>query len=289
MKLSVSNIAWDAGYDNEMYALLEKYRFDGLEIAPTRIFPEHPYERLREAESFSQWIYEKHGLVISSMQSILYGHSERIFGSDNERTILYDYMLKAVDFAAVTGCGNLVFGCPRNRTLMEGEDPDTAVEFFSGLAEYAASKNIAIGFEANPVIYNTNFINDTASAFEFIEKVRNYGVNASEGLTSDLVKNTDGVNVGKTVSGGLKVNLDLGTMIYNNEDADIIKGKVHEISHVHISEPQLKPIEKRKIHEEIRDILTAEDYKGFISIEMGKGDSIYTIEKTIDYINRIFR
>lgn len=288
MKLSISNIAWEACYDHEMYALMEKYRFEGLEIAPTRIFPEHPYDKISEAEDFSRWIYEKYGLVISSMQSILYGRNERIFGSDEECTALYDYMLKAIDFAAATDCGNLVFGCPRNRTLMEGEDPETAVKFFYGLAEYAASKNTAIGFEANPVIYNTNFINDTASAFEFVEKVRNYEADSLDGLTTDLVGNVVDITVGKPVSDGFKVNLDLGTMIYNQEEADVIKGWGHDISHVHISEPQLKPIEKRKLHEEIRDILIAEDYKGFISIEMGRCDSIYSIEKTMDYVKEIF-
>ena len=288
MKLSVSNIAWDEEYDDKMYALLEKYRFEGLEIAPTRIFPDHPYDRLKEAKSFSLWLYEKYGLVISSMQSILYGRTERIFGSDNERTELYDYMLKAIDFAGTINCGNLVFGCPKNRALMDGEDPETAVKFFHGLAEYTASRNTAIGFEANPVIYNTNFINDTSSVFEFIEKVINHEVNVSEGLNMDLAGNTDDIAVGKTVSIGLKVNLDLGTMIFNNEDADIIRGKVYEISHVHISEPKLKPIEKRKLHEEICDILRSEDYKGFISIEMGKCESIYIIEKTMDYIKETF-
>ena len=288
MRLSVSNIAWDEKNDYEMYALLEKYRFEGLEIAPTRIFPEHPYDRLKEAGAFSSWLYEKYGLVISSMQSILYGRSERIFGSDKERTELYDYMLKAIDFAGTINCGNLVFGCPKNRVLMDGEDPETAVKFFNGLAEYAASRNTTIGFEANPVIYNTNFINDTASAFEFIKKVMNHEVNVSEGLNMDLAGNTDDIAAEDAVSIGLKVNLDLGTMIFNHEDADIIRGKVYEICHVHISEPQLKPIEKRKLHEEIRDILISEDYKGFISIEMGKCESIYSIEETMDYIKETF-
>ena len=42
MNLSISNIAWKAEYDSEMYKYLETTGFNGLEIAPTRIFPENP-------------------------------------------------------------------------------------------------------------------------------------------------------------------------------------------------------------------------------------------------------
>ena len=50
MKLSISNIAWSTEHDNTMYQFLKDNGFDGLEIAPTRIFPEKPYEHLSEAK-----------------------------------------------------------------------------------------------------------------------------------------------------------------------------------------------------------------------------------------------
>ena len=115
--------------------------------------------------------------------------------------------------------------------------------------------------EANPPIYNTNFINDTISAIKLIEQVG---------------------------SDGFKLNLDLGTVIQNRENLSELIGKVSIIIQVHISEPGLKPVEERKLHSELRDILVKENYQGFVSIEMGKVDDIYLLEEKMKYVKEIF-
>ena len=46
MKLAVSNIAWKEQHDEAVYTLMRHYGFTGLEIAPTRFFPEVPYSHL---------------------------------------------------------------------------------------------------------------------------------------------------------------------------------------------------------------------------------------------------
>ncbi len=72
----------------------------------------------------------EYGFCVPSMQSIWYGRQEKIFHSPEDREALTEYTKKAIDFAAAIGCGNLVFGCPRNRNI-EGEyDPDVATDFF---------------------------------------------------------------------------------------------------------------------------------------------------------------
>ena len=92
MKLAVSNIAWTKENDEEMYAFLSSEKIDGLEIAPTRIFPETPYEKLEEASLFAAEIKRDYGLVIPSMQSIWFGRSENIFSSQEERNVLSDLL-----------------------------------------------------------------------------------------------------------------------------------------------------------------------------------------------------
>jgi sugar phosphate isomerase/epimerase len=88
---------------------------------------------------------------------------------------------------------------------------------------------------------------------------------------------------------GVKVNLDLGTMIYYNKDVDILKDKVHCINHVHISEPYLAPIVSRKLHKEVVCDLLDAGYGGFFSIEMGKQDDLQPIKDAILYVKEIFR
>ena len=257
MKLSISNIAWTKENDAEIYELMQKKNFVGLEIAPTRIFPENPYAELEKAV---QW-KKKLNFEIPSMQSIWYGKTEKIFGTQNEREILLDYTEKAINFAEVIGCKNLVFGCPKNRYLPENADKTIGTDFFKKLAEYALKHNTVIGMEANPAIYNTNYINTTQDALNLISEVN---------------------------SAGFKLNLDVGTIIENSESVEILRGKVHLINHVHISEPFLKPIQERNIHVELAKLLQEEKYKNFISIEMAKVEDLNILKQAMEYVKGVF-
>ncbi len=51
MKLSVSNIAWDISYNEEMYGYLDEIGFSGLEIAPTKIIPDAPYDQPQKSRA----------------------------------------------------------------------------------------------------------------------------------------------------------------------------------------------------------------------------------------------
>ena len=89
-------------------------------------------------------------------------------------------------------------------------------------------------------------------------------------------------------SKGFLLNLDVGTMIQNEEDVNELEGKVGLINHVHISEPNLKPIKERKLHKDLKKVLENESYTGFVSIEMGKTDDLQLIERRLDYVRSIF-
>ena len=125
----------------------------------------------------------------------------------------------------------------------------------------ALKYHTVFALEANPVIYNTNYINDTKSAIKLINKIS---------------------------SNGFRLNLDVGTMIQNQESISELVGNVHLINHVHISEPYLKPIKNRELHIELKNLLSKEGYDGFISIEMGKVDDLSDIKKAMSYVSRIF-
>jgi sugar phosphate isomerase/epimerase len=261
MKLSISNIAWTAEQDEAVYSYMKQYGFTGLEIAPTRIFPSRPYEHLQEAKKWASDLKKQYGLEISSMQSIWYGRQENIFGSKEERQALWDYTTKAIDFAEAIGCGNLVFGCPKNRNLSEGANPGIAINFFRELGDYAFAHHTVIGMEANPPIYQTNYINTTEAALALIEQV-------------DTI--------------GFRLNLDLGTMIYNQESVSLLKGHVKRINHVHISEPGLKLIEERPVHQALKNILRSENYQGYLSVEMGRREQLQELEHAMKYVREVY-
>lgn len=261
MKLAISNIAWSLEHDQEMYSYLKSVGFDGLEIAPTRIISENPYDQLDEATTFTAYLKSEFHLTIPSMQSICFGKSEAIFGSEAERNTIKEYIKKAIDFANRINCNNLVFGSPKNRIIGENQ-MDLAVSFFDELGTYALRKNTVLAIEPNPTIYGTNFLNTTQEALEFVKKVQN---------------------------NGLKANVDLGTIIHNNEDISIISNHIDLINHFHISEPFLEPIMERSIHNEAYELLLEHNYTNFVSIEMKKTDDLSTVKNTINYINEVFQ
>lgn len=261
MRLSISNIAWESADDACIYEYMNHTGYSALEIAPTRIFPENPYGLLDRARKWAENLYRDYGFSISSIQSIWHGKQERIFGTTEERQSLIDYTKKAIDFAEAIGCPNLVFGCPRNRNVTGKSDSMLAIPFFREIGDYAAGHGAVIAMEANPSIYNTNYINDTISALRLIEEVN---------------------------SSGFRLNLDIGTIIENGESVEELTGYVKFISHVHISEPGLKPLVKRNLHQELKDILFREKYKGFVSIEMAKTQDIDIIKDAMDYMREIF-
>jgi len=260
MKLSISNIAWTAEDDQMMHAFLQAAGFSGLEIAPTRIFPENPYDQLEAAADFSNQLQKDFQLRISSMQSICFGRNEAIFGTETEREAIFDYVKKSIDFAAAMKCNNLVFGSPKNRIIGENQ-MDVALDFFGKLGQYAHSKGTVMALEPNPDIYGTNFINTTQQAIDFVEAA---------------------------AVPGLKINLDLGTFIHNNEKLNLISDHLPLMNHIHISEPYLEKIEHRELHRELANVLKEQQYDRFVSIEMKNLNDIEAVKETVLYLKETF-
>lgn len=262
MRISVSNIAWSAEQDREMLPFLRTLGFDALEIAPTRLFPENPYEQPpAEIECCAKSLKETYGLTICSMQSIWFGRSERIAGSREEYNALLDYTEKAALFARVMGCRNLVFGCPKNRRVDTARDEETVKRFLDEASSRTYAHNVTLALEANPKIYHTNFANSTEQAIQIIRELNNPG---------------------------LKLNLDFGTILENGESVRVLEDSMDLISHVHISEPYLKPVRHRKEHSDLKQMLLINGYQQYISLEMGAQDSLETLKSSLEYIKEVF-
>lgn len=265
MKLAISNLAWDGNQDEAVFGLMKKYGYTGLEIAPTKVFPVEPYRDLRQAEKWAKNLQQSQQAAVISLQSIWYGRKENLFASAGEYDFLLDYTKQAINFAQAVGAKNLVFGCPKNRKLpAKGKKEEcyaVAKEFFHVLGEYAAAKGVRVGMEANPAIYDTDFINTTQEALAFIKDVK---------------------------AAGFGLNLDVGTMLVNGEDVALLADDTARISHVHISEPYLAAIQERILHKKLAALLKSKNYKGYVSIEMGKCADLSVIERCMAYVRSVF-
>lgn len=264
MKLCISNIAWGQANDEQMYKVCSEMGYDGIEIAPTRIFPENPYEHIEDASRWARNIAERYGMKVYSCQSIWYGRNENIFESEKDRECLLEYSKKMFSFAEAVGADNIVFGCPKNRNGYEKNSEFNgriAVEFFGKIAESASEHGITISVEANPAIYGTDFLNTTEESLKFVNRME---------------------------VDSIKLNFDTGALFYNQERLEVINGYENKIGHVHISEPQLVKIAVRKEHQEIYNILKRYNYGKAVSIEMKKQNRLEDIYEVMRYIRDIF-
>ena len=260
MKLSISNIAWDKMLDEQIYDLCRKMGYQSIEIAPSRVFPDCPYDNIFAAWNWSKWLKDNYGLTISSCQSVWYGRKENIFNSLEERNILLEYSKKAFYFISSIGAENVVFGCPRNRNGYKNnieKNREIAIDFFEKLVELAKTFQLTVSIEANPAIYGTDFLNTTEEAIGFIRQINN---------------------------DSFKLNLDIGTMLYYCERPKVIVGNEGMIGHVHFSEPYLERIRNHSEHYEVIKVLKDCLYNKTISIEMKKQDSKKDIEDTMAYV-----
>jgi len=270
MKYAISNIAWKTYENDIIYQLLQKKGFEGLEIAPGLFVKNKaPYDTDINVLIELKNEVEKKGITLVSMQSILYGTDGLyLFGNKELRNEMNKYIKKSIDFASVLGLNNIVFGSPKNRVVPKGMSYEKAekisIEFFKKLGDYANEKDTCIGFEANALEYGGNWMVETLEAVELIKKVN---------------------------SNGFKLNLDLGTMILNNEKEDILKEIFSYINHIHISEAFLKPVPQNvEIHKKIAEELNKLNYKRYISIEMkANNDNYENVKTALDFVKRVYQ
>ncbi len=258
IQLSISNIAWDKADDEAVYTEMKAHGFTGLELAPTRIFPEQPYEQLTSAMLFGGYLKNRWGFCVPSIQSIWYGQTGSIFDAAQADELL-EYTEGAYQFAHMLNCPSLVFGCPKNRNLPEGTDPAAGDAFFDRAGTLAARYGVRLAVEANPPIY-TNYLTRTADAFALVKRLGNPG---------------------------LAVNLDLSTILANGERLRDFVADLAWVSHVHISEPGLEPVRRRPEHIELAAMLHAVGYRGFVSIEMRRAP-LDDVRRAIEEIAEVF-
>jgi len=271
MKLAISNIAWDKNEDEAVYALMLKYGFTGLEVAPGRVF-EKPFDACLKSISEFSGELSSYGIKPVAMQALLFGRPDlKIFGPGEIRIQTLEYLKAVILFAQRLGISALVFGSPKNRDtggMEKATAEKTALFFFRELAVFAARHGARICIEPNPAAYGTDFINTTAEAAAFIRKVNN---------------------------SGFALHIDTGAIITNGEEKAISAGSFLSMAaHAHVSEPGLDPVPKDssiEIHKKISMALKKNNYAGWISIEMKKPDAVKrleTIEKALSFVREIY-
>jgi len=245
VKLAMSAIAWEPPEDEAAALILREHGFEGVELAPTKIFPRPDAATDAEVAACRE-AWERRGLRVVAMQALLFGRPElTVFGEARERTL--EYLSGVARLGARLGAGALVFGSPRNRArgaLPAAEAWRSAVGFFRALGSAAAEAGTCVCIEPNPPRYGADFVTTSEEALRLVEEV---------------------------ASPGFGLHLDAACALLAGEDFPArLRKSAHVLRHVHLSEPDLAPVRKGggldlpAISAALRDV----GYSGWISVEM---------------------
>ena len=216
MRIAISNIAWDVAEDEAVAALLKHHQIDAIDLAPGKYFPQPADASDDDIAAVRSW-WSGHGIEITGMQSLLFGTAGlNLFGPPDSQTAMMSRLSDVCRIGGKLGAQRLVFGSPKNRdrgSLSEAEAISPAVDFFYRLGDIAASHGVTICLEPNPEIYGANFMTDSRSTAEVVERVDHPAI---------------------------RMQLDIGAIAVNREDIDSVVRKFGGlIAHVHVSEPHL--------------------------------------------------
>lgn len=242
--LAVSNIAWPHQDFECALDLSRLLGLGGIEIAPYNVFRSWDVEDA-DVRALASRITDA-GLVCPAMQGILFNApGAALFDSDESRQALARHLEKVARIAGLLGATACVFGAPRQRDP-GGLPPEAAfeiaVEFLKSIGPIFAAQGTSLAFEANARVYDCRFITTTAEAI-------------------DLVAAVD--------TPGISLQIDMGTLILEDEDPSILHSAAPFAAHAHVSEPQLRPIGSTDLdHRPFASALRESGYSGFLSIEM---------------------
>ena len=246
MKLAFGNIAWGPDEDHAVPDLLRDNQVQGIEVAPTRLWPNWDGATPEAATAYARAMDEV-GLATPSLQSLLFGRPDlQVFGSPRQQAELISHLAHVASLAAAMHAKVLVFGSPKNRDrgdLTPAQAMQHAIRFFRQAGQVCADAGVTLGIEANPSCYGCNFATRWQEAEELVRHCNHPGI----GLHLDTAC----------------------TLLAGDDPAAAVSQVADILVHVHASEPDLGPFSSpRTDHLAVGDALRAVAYSGWCSVEM---------------------
>jgi sugar phosphate isomerase/epimerase len=173
-----SNLAWSADEDAQAEAWLAKHGIVGIEVAPTRLWPDWCGATLPSARAWaSRW--RAQGFTVPALQAILFGvPNAMLFGPDNGAA-LESHLGTVSKLAAGLGAPVCVFGAPRQRArgaMDLARALDLARPLFLRLARRFHDAGIVLALEPARPEYGGDFLVDTCEVVRFVREVGHPGL-----------------------------------------------------------------------------------------------------------------
>ncbi|MGC8805787.1 MAG: sugar phosphate isomerase/epimerase family protein, partial [Candidatus Ratteibacteria bacterium] len=218
MKYAISNIAWQKEITEQVFALLQKYRISGIEVAPSKVWNNTDRVSYLQVTEFRKEV-EKWGFQIVGFHSLLYDQPDLgLFRGKDVEKKTKDFLRHLIGLCADCGGKTLIFGSPKARKrgdLPLKEAMEIAVDFFREISDDAEKHNVFLCIEPlGPD--ETDFICSAGSALKLIKMVNH--------------PNFQG-------------HLDAKSLYASGEISyQTFKDFAPFLKHFHVNEPQLKPL-----------------------------------------------
>ena len=218
-QLCVSNICTNGLSQTQFACLLKLFGIRNVQIAPTKLMG-GSWDGLDELDLS---VFRSHDVQVYSFQSILYSLNHLNIFDLSTHDELFAHLCKVVDIAEANGVKALVFGCPRNRYVINEEDDNTStfVEFFKRLGRYMKQKNVVVCLENNSKQYNCNYMNTLDQVAKVVRLINMKNVRMMADLGNAVMENDTWYY--------LKDYVDI---LYN---VDVSHEKMEDFTHLHES------------------------------------------------------
>lgn len=253
MKTSISNLGWNHENTSELIPKLKAVGIQGIEIAPTLIWPDFGNIQLSEVSEFAHKIKEE-GISVSGIQSLSFGRPELQVFDKSTWPKFREHLKKMFEVGGQLGAGIAVFGSPKNRVkgeLNELEANHMALDFFASLIPNLIENNIRLTLEPNARAYGADFLTNYKQVVYLSKEIG---------------------------SAWIVPQIDTGCM-WMSEDEVEESFSFHRPGHIHLSLPNLAAFPEDIDFKPFLHRVLQSDYSSWVVIEMlNKGnDEIKTV------------
>jgi sugar phosphate isomerase/epimerase len=183
-KLCVSNICVNKIHQLQFACILKLFGINNIQIAPTKFISWNNLDNLDLS------FYKEININVYSYQSILYTLDNLNIFNDTQNE-LYEHFKKVIDNAVKNNIKILVFGCPKNRNIINEklDNENVFINFFKKIGDYCNDKNITICIENNSKKYNCNFLNKINECFNIVNKINHPKIKMMVDLGNAVMEN----------------------------------------------------------------------------------------------------
>jgi len=234
--LCISNICLNRLSHQQFSEILKLHGFQYVEIAPSK------HIEWDHLDVLNLDVYTKNNIKPYSFQALLYKlNNLNIFKNTSD---IIQHIKKVIDIACQNNIKILVFGSPINRYINDHtiNYEQIATNFFYNIGTYCEDKNITLCIEPNSKKYNCNYLTNIRETEQIIRKINHPNI---------------------------KMMIDLGNAILENDDLSYINNIVDIIYHIHISQQYMADFTNpHRDNHELKNILRNIQYDKKITLEM---------------------